>query len=477
MHTNDNITRGTYMATGGSRKGERMQENTFYDIHMHAFNLSHPYLSPFIWRLIREIRAKLIKSRWLLLLSIVFILHPVLFPLCLILPAFRRYILTLIKRCMNQIKSMFNLLSVLENDIGSLFLLMENCLRERENPLLRKDGLHIGGETYTRIVLTPLMMDFGYKGKTPPKEGGKARRFHYDIPAGKPIVEQVTDVFNAIKKYRSTDSSEELSKKYPALGPGIKRVIEIYPFLGLNTKNYKLPEIERLLEKYFRDYTGSRKDFFNNLGQFDGNIENLGSNFFAGIKVYPPLGFDPWPEGQDNTEELEKVKHLYRICSEKGIPVATHGGRGGFVTVGSRELSAYTAVEKWKKILEHYPVLKLNLAHFPVNFRERKRREDTLRLVLDHENVYVNVSCRAINNRYYKQLRKLIDQLSSEERLKLRSRILFGTDFAVNLMWIESYNKYTDIFAKTDALTPKEKVTFCSANPERFLFSQAGSTL
>ena len=461
-----------------------MKGNTFYDIHMHAFNLSHPYLGAFARRSIRELWMKLIKPRQLphlgaiLILLCVLCLLDIIFLLLIYIPALRHVVRSLIGRLVgylkNRLKMMFNLLSVMENDIGSFFLLTENCLRERENPLLREDGLHIGGKVYTRIVLTPLMMDFGWKGKTPPKEGGKARRFHYDIPAGKPIVEQVTDVLNAIKKYVSTESSDGLSEKYPALGPSTRRLIEIYPFLGLNTRNYPKDKLRKMLEKYFHDYTGTRRDLFNNLGRFDGDIEHLGSNFFAGIKVYPPLGFDPWPDGAHEIEELEKVKHLYAYCSEKGIPITTHGGRGGFVTVNSRELWAYTAVEKWKKVLQHAPELKLNLAHFPVTLRERKRRKDTLRLVLDHENVYVDISCRAVNDKYYNRLKQFADSLSAEDRLKLRSRILFGTDFTVNLMWIESYNKYVDLFVKAGALSPEARIAFCSTNPERFLFAQAG---
>ena len=41
-----------------------------------------------------------------------------------------------------------------------------------------------------------------------------------------------------------------------------------------------------------------RKKLFNAMGKFSGDFENREEckNIFAGIKVYPPLGFDPWPE-------------------------------------------------------------------------------------------------------------------------------------------------------------------------------------
>lgn len=173
---------------------------------------------------------------------------------------------------------------------------MEDCLRESENPLLDADGLHLGGECYPRIVLTPLMMDFGHKDKTQPGKARPRRRFHYDLPAGKPIVEQVVDVFRAIRVYVETKGDDTLPEKSPTLDATTRRTFEIYPFLGLNPANYEYEKVRQLLDKYFDEYTGRRADLRAQLGRFDGNIENLGNHTFAGIKVYPPLGFDPWPD-------------------------------------------------------------------------------------------------------------------------------------------------------------------------------------
>ena len=461
-----------------------MNERTFYDVHMHAFNLSHPSLLAFLRRSLRELWKSCLKWRQLVRYLVVFLFGVFLLILLVVLvlvalvPPFRRRIRSLTGRLVNCVKKLLktglNMLSVMENDIGSVFLLMEDDLREK-NPLLDGDGLHIGGQTYSRIVLTPLMMDFGYKGKTAPSASSRTRQFHYDIPAGKPIVEQVIDVFNGIKTYRRSKTDEDLEAKFPGLGKESTRIFEIYPFLGLNPANYDQSEIEELLDKCFADYKGTREDLLKNLGRFDGNIENLKSNFFAGIKVYPPLGFDPWPETTD-PQGRKKVEYLYEYCCEKRIPITTHGGRGGFVVIGKAELDAYTAMSKWAAVLkkEEYSSLKLNLAHFPVRRRnlphEWKRLVETLKLVLTADNVYVDISCRATSEKYYARLRSVLDQYSGEERVKLGSRILFGSDFAVNLMGVESYNEFLDLFSRTKHLTPEEKLAFCSTNPERFLF-------
>jgi predicted TIM-barrel fold metal-dependent hydrolase len=454
-----------------------VEGKTAYDVHLHAFNLSHPSLMAFVRRSVRELSKGLLRPRRLPLGLLVFVLFLGLILLSTLLllvywlPPLRRLARRLIRALVRGIKrllkSFANLLLVLENDIGSTFLLMENCLREPENPLLDADGLHLGDERYERIVLTPLMMDFGYKNKTAPGEEPR-RWFHYDFPAGKPIVEQVVDVFRAIRVYAETESDPALAAKYPALDPSTRRVFEIYPFLALNPANYTREKIDGLLEKYFAHYTGRRADYLAQFAQFDGNIDHLGDHVFAGIKVYPPLGFDPWPEG--DPEAMAKIDLFYAACSEKGIPLITHGGKGGFVTVDRDRLNEITDVSKWARALERYPGLWIDLAHFPMNRLERKRQEETLALVLRYDNVYVDVSCRATSDVYYQRLRALLDRLPPGDAENLRSRILFGTDFAVNLMWIESYNRYLDLFSRTAALTPEEKDAFCSVNPERFLF-------
>ncbi len=108
-----------------------------------------------------------------------------------------------------------NLLSVMENDLGTMLLMIEHFLVE-DKSLWENGGLKIGGKVYSKIVLTPLLMDFGYKGRSDPE-------IFYNLPSQKPITDQVCNLFNGIKKYVK-------ESKY--------RLFEIYPFLGLNTQNY-----------------------------------------------------------------------------------------------------------------------------------------------------------------------------------------------------------------------------------------------
>ena len=473
------------------------ERQTFYDIHMHAFNLSHPSLSVFVRRALRETMAKLLKPRhWhrglaIIGLGLVLLLLWVGYVVSLVIPWVGRRVREAITRAFRVVKkliaSVLNMLAVFDNDVGSTLLVMENCLRHRYNQLLNsKNLLRINENSYSEIVLTPLMMDFGHKGRTSPAELAQQRKgkttadvvkgkklCHYDVPAEKPIVAQVVDVFAAIKKYMNTTWSAKLQEDYPELGQGTKRVFHIYPFLGLNTANYDLDGLKKLLTKYFSDYRGLKEDLDQKMGQFDGHIENLKSNFFAGIKVYPPLGFDPWPEDEI---ELDKVRELYEYAEAKKIPITCHGGSGGFRAIPLATAVRFAAIAKWEAVLGSYPDLKLDLAHFPMKTRELTRRNRTFRLLMNNKNVYVDISCRATKAEYYEALAQFISRLSEQERTKFMQRLLFGSDFAVNLLWSESYNAYVSLFSETTTLTPEDKRALCSINPESFLFSTKPDT-
>jgi predicted TIM-barrel fold metal-dependent hydrolase len=209
-----------------------------------------------------------------------------------------------------------------------------------------------------------------------------------------------------------------------------------------------------------------------NMGAFDGAIENVGSNVFAGIKLYPPMGFDPWPDGID--EKMKNVEALYNLCEEKKIPITAHCSDGGFAVADNA--TDYTNPEKWRQVLVRHPGLKLNLAHFGkqgnvMGFIHRHEwRETVVDLILSHDDVYTDISCLAFDEDFYDDFSEFLGQFELEKRVKLTERILFGSDFMINLLWANSYNEYLDVFVKTDWINATEKFHFCNENPLRFLF-------
>ncbi len=418
-----------------------MAERKFYDVHCHVMNLSHPNFVAFMRRfepMVKENKLKIYLGGNLLFFSY--------FLFSTLSPRVFNWVLKRIgvKGMVDRVK---NLLVIMEHDAGSVFSLLEQEVgREFTNG--RK--LIIGSYNYDKIVLTPLMMDFGYKNMTNP------HLYYNSIPVQKPIVEQVQDLFNGIKTYY-------------ALGHREERLIEIYPFLGINTANYELAKIEKMLEKYFGAYRGKAVDFQKNLGKFTGNIDEMGSNFFSGIKVYPPLGFDPWPEER---EERKKVELIYDFCTARGIPLTTHCGNGGYRIIDSGTADLYTSPARWERVLKRYPRLKLNFGHLGNQGKRRDQWEkEILALIMKYPHVYGDFSCRGFDNRYYQSLKQVLNQGDEEFKKRVRQHILFGSDFTINLFWTDSYHNYIKIFQDTPYLTEEEKHTFASVNPENFLFN------
>lgn len=402
---------------------------TFYDIHFHAFNLSHPNLLAFISRIN---------------LRLLFMTTPVSAP---------------IMGIFGWDKKIKNLLTMLENDIGNYFLILEYYLRQSprvsHNYLISGDSQYVREDTYHKIVLCPLIMDFGYKNIL--------SNSFYRVPAQKPVAEQTNDLLNGINFYnRHNLRVVESAGKIPRVSyePAEKsyKLFEIYPFLGLNTANYTLTGIVKLLDEYFSDYDGQRATLYENMG---------GKHGFAGIKLYPPLGFDPWPADR---EEKQKTDYLYSYCCKKQIPITTHCSDGGFAVCD--EAQEFTSPTRWRQVLENYPDLKINFAHMGkqskkkfILFSQTAWAEEVLALITQYPNAYADFSCTAFDDKYYRETARLI-----ADKPALARKILFGTDFMINLLWCDSYNEYLELFLKTGQLAREEKQALCSDNPARFLW-------
>jgi hypothetical protein len=385
----------------------------------------------------------------------------------------------------------------MENDIVSMLLLMEKTIKN-DCVLYKNNQLHIADKYYSKIVLTPLIIDFWYENmKYKELFCGKESTY-------KPVTEQATDLFRGIKEYKNYNEKENNTMLF-----------EVYPFLGLNTSNYPLETeddqldseeknrlhkimgkyfkdytktepktvqenhyncLKRMLKKYFENYAGSEAELYKNFGQNDGAIKSLKSNFFAGIKVYPPLGFDPWPG--KNKEQMERVIYLYDYCQRKGIPITTHCSDYGFRVIDPELALENCNPLKWENVLKEFPKLKLNLAHFgkrkkffksALKYQRNLWHENILHLIKNHENVYADFADSGDKNSFYKSLKKLIDKQDEKDKQKLKEHILFGSDYFINLQSIDSYNDYLKKYSQC-VLHDEDKDKFCRINPQRFLF-------
>lgn len=439
-----------------------------YDIHYHLFDLSHPNLLAFLLRddLITKNSVRKILGGLPFLFKIT--------PLWLLSFLSRRISDRVKDFLKNDAGKVLNLLSVMEGATDYHFLYTEY--------FLLKEKLYFGKSAtamYNKITVCPLIIDFGYKGMEKPD-------FFYNFPPAKPIVNQVIDLLRAIYFYYNYDiilhpDKPEKLKLIPTATPKEEKLFEIYPFLGINTQNYDLTEIAELFDKYFSgyEYDHSPSDrqikLYNKMGTVKVDLEDMifrrkevsdsgyYSYLFAGIKLYPPLGFDPWPS--DNPKELEKVRFLYSECIRRNLPVTVHCSEGGFNTSPDTRLLTDPS-KRWQMVLSRpeYRNLKINFAHFGrQNNGKKDWQQSILSNIYRNGNVYTDCSCLTPNADDYEKIKEVMNKNSE-------SNILFGTDFIINLMWSNSYNEYLNNFIRNPFLDDRQKEQMCEINPERFLF-------
>ncbi len=287
-------------------------------------------------------------------------------------------------------------------------------------------------------------------------------------------------LLNAIYFYFHYDIELEPSTGRLALTkakPGASKLFEVHPFLGLNTKNYTFDELTALLDKYFRGYGAETPEsraqqLRAKMGTVKLDTERLfgfGSEeidftyLFAGIKLYPPLGFDPWPS---DVTERAKVRKLYGVCLVRNIPITVHCSDIGYITDDNGV--AYTdPAGHWTTVLSHYPGLRINFAHIGWQMSGATQWRDAIVRNMrgsPRHDVYTDCSCRTPTVAGYKQLRPFLDSL------ELRGNVMFGSDCPISLYWAGTYNTYLDAFLR--GLGPEDRDLIGTKNSERFLFGK-----
>jgi hypothetical protein len=414
--------------------------STFFDVHCHALTLSHPNFLSFMETL-RARRTEIIYSQ-------------IRSPDFLARALFR-----------NGGETLRNMLAVMENSPGLIFEIMEDDLaggyaKDGDPPPLIRDGaLRMLGRSFDAIAVCPLIMDFDNRGQV------LSDAYYYRPPVAS-IEAQIRDVLVGIRDYRRSR-------------PG--GMLRIHPFLGVNTRNHSLESLSLFLVRHMgawrpgperaRAVFAAMSGYSSNEGG-DAGVPG-GDGLFAGIKLYPPLGFDPWPEPG---EEREKVELLYGFCERRGIPITTHCDDRGFRVVGIEEAFLYSAPSRYRGALERFPELRIDFAHFGRQYTTNLRRqtstawfEGIVELIDAYPNVYADVSFNGVDEEYYAALAAALAALPAATREKVSSRLLFGSDFVVNLIKIRAYADYFRLF-DASPLDPELKLKACAENPARFLF-------
>lgn len=380
------------------------------------------------------------------------------------------YLLTAANRSQQGIITLLNMFSLFELPIGEIFALIGEDLagtyKKREGlvkgkkpanlvyppePYIRDGAFHFRSMKYDRFGLIPLVMDFS---RIINEEDSKS---YYSSKEQEKILSYVKDTLEGIAWYQSTQPNG---------------MLEFFPFLGINPEVHSLDFIQELISQYVR-----KDDSPNWVPPNDEPKKR-----FRGIKFYPPLGTAPWPE---DTNKLEKIKFIYSFCEDNAVPIITHCDDQGFRGVPAKLAQHYTDPSAWVPVLENYPKLKVDFAHYgrqynpigksPINvLLDRSFTNDPwftqiIELMGRFENVYADFSFSGTDPNFYEDLHSFIhDQEESAITQTILDRSMFGSDFAVNLAKVESYTNYLRIFEESP-FTDEEVNGFVSTNPVRFL--------
>jgi predicted TIM-barrel fold metal-dependent hydrolase len=278
-----------------------------------------------------------------------------------------------------------------------------------------------------KTIFCPLMMDMrpGIKGK------------------------QAVDYFTQI------DDMRNLRNKYPD---------KLLPFIAIDPNNPKAYEI--FLKAFSPDY-----------------------NFF-GVKLYPSLGYLP---------THPRLMNILEICEEKRIPVTAHCSGASVHTsyrhiknIRGRKLNAkgeiveykdnkwffrkkkyanyFNHPKNWIPVLETFPKLKLNLAHFGssreweklVKAKKNNWAYEIIYLMARYENVYADFSM----NIYDENLFDTFNFLLKEDEL-LAKRALYGSDFYM-VVTEGHFRKIKNNFIL--AMDENVMQQIACENPRKFLF-------
>jgi len=186
---------------------------------------------------------------------------------------------------------------------------------------------------------------------------------------------------------------------------------------------------------------------------------------FIGFKMYTTQGYMPLDD------KCGCLHSYYSKCVEQQIPIVSHCSPGGNIIpemkfymeylTGQRQqktgdtdntyvsidtikffINNYVHPKSWRKVLEKYPKLRLNLAHFGGDDWEMGDKESDfikeLKLLMDDfPEVYTDISCFDLK----KNKKKFSEFLRTYEySLKYSNRILFGTDWYMTLLVLTKVN-------------------------------------
>lgn len=340
------------------------------------------------------------------------------------------------------------ILAMMEDDLAGTYTNRSPLLPYPEKPFFRDGKFHFRDMEFDRVALCPLLMDFSILES-------EKQKMYYTQPGENKIADYAEDTVAGIEAYYGTREHH---------------LFDIFPFLGINPKAHTLKEIERLLDTYVTtDHVIIR--------------ERHTKKRFFGVKFYPPLGFDAWPKEK---EERKKVEALYQFCTTYDLPVITHCDDQGFRTYPTKYSWEWTSPNHYIPALERYPELRLDFAHFGTQYSGKSRAtlnaiaatvagqpsspwfHQIIELMKIYPHVMSDFSFSGTIATFYEEVLTYLAAQDERTREELKQRMMFGSDFSINLLKVESYTQYYELFARS-GFSDADVIRFAQTNPMAFL--------
>lgn len=213
-----------------------------------------------------------------------------------------------------------------------------------------------------------------------------------------------------------------------------------------------------------------------------------GKGGFYGFKLYCPNGYSPTDPA---------LMALYEYCERRGVPLTAHCSGGGFASLspsvrvrghvyrngeavphdGILEFRHYRLTDGlrvkekaellnhprlWEKVMEAFPRLRLNLAHFGCQDQGTEWTELVYGMMEKFPGLHTDLACIT----EAAQLRNMREYFTKATE-HVRRKFLFGSDFYLNLLFLDGMKEYVENFRNT--FTEQERHELMTANPSEFL--------
>lgn len=211
---------------------------------------------------------------------------------------------------------------------------------------------------------------------------------------------------------------------------------------------------------------------------------------FAGIKMYPPIGYFPTDE---------RLYPIYEYAEKNEIPITVHCSRGGIHYHGEvteemlkpckldvpegfsvfdqrKKCNLFSHPSNYRFVLDDFPNLKLNFGHFGGGFDWEDKIfnpkkdikdifdinwvEEITQIIAKYKNAYTDISYTLHNYRFFPLLKIYL------ENPDLADKIMFGSDY-----YMVFFNKREKRFGLDvrGALGEEHFFQIANKNPKKFL--------